>query len=166
MPRRSKGARLWLEPARRDAKGRIIRRAVYVIRDGSIKRSTGFGEGEIEKAQRALADYHIARYSAPRDPDRDPGKYQNRGRNFNLRRGCRCQSTRGPERRRAGLSQLLEYFGDRDLLLRQQANLWNLCRLNRGSEAAARRELEDLAGSDPIPLGKRVLHGVNAGRSS
>jgi hypothetical protein len=38
MPRPSKGARLWLEPARRDSKGRIIRRAVYVIRNGSIKR--------------------------------------------------------------------------------------------------------------------------------
>jgi hypothetical protein len=73
MPRRSKGARLWLEPARRDSKVRIIRRAVYVIRDSSIKRSTGFGEGEIEKAQRALAEFQIAHYSAPRDPDRDAG---------------------------------------------------------------------------------------------
>ena len=72
MPRRSKGARLWLEPGRRDEKGRIIRRSVYVIRDGSSKRSTGFGEGEIEQAQRALAEYQIARYSAPRVRDRDP----------------------------------------------------------------------------------------------
>ena len=66
MPRRSKGVRLWLEPARRDAKGQLLRRAVYVIRDGSTKRSTGFGEGEIEQAQRVLAEYQIARYSAQR----------------------------------------------------------------------------------------------------
>src|SRR5205085_7978377 len=73
MTRRSKGARLWLEPARRDSKGRITRRAVYVIRDGSFKRSTGCGEGEIENAQRALAEYQIDRYSPPRARDRDPG---------------------------------------------------------------------------------------------
>ena len=39
MPRRSKGPRLWLQPARRSKAGRVLEGAVWVIRDGRIKRS-------------------------------------------------------------------------------------------------------------------------------
>ena len=72
MPRRAKGARLWLQPARRDQHGRIVERAVWVIRDGGIKRSTGFRQGEAAAAERALADYIAAKYRAPRISNRDP----------------------------------------------------------------------------------------------
>ena len=72
MPRHSKGARLWLQPARRDQHGRIIEQAVWVIRDGNIKRSTGFGQGQAAKAERALAEYISAKYRASGISNRDP----------------------------------------------------------------------------------------------
>ena len=70
MPRRSKGPRLWLQPARRSS-GRVIEQAVWVIRDRNIKRSTGAGEGETEQAERALRDY-LNQKAVPRIRDRDP----------------------------------------------------------------------------------------------
>ena len=72
MPRHSKGARLWLQPARRDKHGRIIEQPVWVIRDDNIKRSTGFGQGQAAEAERALAEYIVNKYRAPRIGQRDP----------------------------------------------------------------------------------------------
>jgi hypothetical protein len=115
MPRRSKGVRLWLEPARRDAKGQLLRRAVYVIRDGSTKRSTGFGEGEIEQAQRVLAEYQIARYRAPRLRDRDPGSIKVADV-ISVYADDVVPKHARPRETAARLSQLLDYFGDETLL--------------------------------------------------
>lgn len=53
MPQRSKGARLWLKPAERG------RDAVWVIKDGGRRISTGCASNDIEGAEQALA-YHIA----------------------------------------------------------------------------------------------------------
>jgi integrase len=142
MPRRSKGARLWLEPARRDSKGRIIRRAVYVIRDGSIKRSTGFGEGEIEKAQRALAEFQIAHYSAPRDPDRDAGSVKVADVISIYAEDVAPKHAR-PRETGARLERLLDFFGSRTLLNVNKRTCGAYV-AHRGSETAARRELEDL----------------------
>jgi hypothetical protein len=72
MPRRSKGPRLWLQPARRAPDGRLLERPVWCIFDGKLKRSTGFGESEPVEAQKALAEYIIGKTTAPRDRDRDP----------------------------------------------------------------------------------------------
>ena len=52
MPRPSKGARLYLDPAER----------VWVIRDGAVKRRTGCGEGERGRAEEALARYIAEKY--------------------------------------------------------------------------------------------------------
>jgi hypothetical protein len=71
MPRRSKGPRLWLQPARKDGKGNVIEQAVWVIREGSTKRSTGCGPGEIEQATEALRDYLNAK-PTQRARNRDP----------------------------------------------------------------------------------------------
>ena len=71
MPRRSKGPRLWLQPARKGIGGRTLERAVWVIRDGSIKRSTGAGQSEIAKAERALAAY-LSQKITPRVRDAYP----------------------------------------------------------------------------------------------
>jgi hypothetical protein len=65
-------APVWLQPARRDKHGQIVERAVWVIRDGTIKRSTGCGQNEAAGAERALADYIAAKYRAPRISNRDP----------------------------------------------------------------------------------------------
>jgi integrase len=54
MPQISKGARLW--PRKR--KGRPT---VYIIRDGRFSKSTGFGLGQREEAEEALAAYIASR---------------------------------------------------------------------------------------------------------
>ena len=71
MPRRSKGPRLWLQPARKGKRGPILEHAVWVIRDGGIKRSTGAGAREVAKAERAFATYLNLKV-APRVRDQDP----------------------------------------------------------------------------------------------
>jgi hypothetical protein len=50
MPRQSKGARLELKRAERG------RSAVWIIRDGEHRESTGCGTGEFEQAEQALHD--------------------------------------------------------------------------------------------------------------
>ena len=142
MPRRSKGARLWLEPGRRDERGRIIRRPIYVIRDGSIKRSTGFGEGEIEQAQRALAEYQIARYSAPRSRDRDPGSVKIADVISIYVEDVAAKHAR-PRETAARFERLLDFYGDESLLYLNRRTCIAYARQRR-SEAVARRELEDL----------------------
>lgn len=66
MPQRSKGARLYLDTR----KGRP---PVYIIRDGSHRVSTGCGVGDVEGANRALADY-LARTFRPDTRERDLSK--------------------------------------------------------------------------------------------
>lgn len=61
--RRAKGVRLWLETR----KGRP---AVYVIRDGPRKISTGCGVADVEGANKALADY-LATHFRPNTRERD-----------------------------------------------------------------------------------------------
>lgn len=75
MPRRAKGARLYLRTSVRD--GRTGKRLpdVWVIRDGSRERSTGCGPGEQPAAERALGDYIAEKFQAPdlkADSRRDP----------------------------------------------------------------------------------------------
>jgi integrase len=142
MPRRSKGARLWLEPARRDKKGRVVRRAVFVIRDGATKRSTGFGEGEIEQAQRALADYQIARYSVPRVRDRELGSVKIADVISIYADDVAIKHAR-PTETAARLERLLDFFGNETLLCMNKRTCIAYVRQRR-SEASARRELEDL----------------------
>ena len=142
MPRRSKGARLWLEPARRAANGDVVRPAVYVIRDGPIKRSTGFGPGEIEQAQRALAEYQIARYTAPRTRERDPTSIRIADVVSIYADDVAHRHAR-PNETGARLAKLVDFFGTETLATLNKRSCaayvaW------RGSEAAARRELEDL----------------------
>ena len=142
MPRRSKGVRLWLEPCRYNAKGRLIRRSVYVIRDGSIKRSTGVGEGQIEKAQRALAEYLSARYSVPRDRDRDPASVKVADVISIYADDVAVRHAR-PKETAARLENLLNFFGN-DTLVEVNKRKCAAYVGQRGSTAAARRDLEDL----------------------
>ena len=65
MPRRSKGARLWLRPARRKG-NRIIRNAVWIIIDGNRHVATGCLAGEAREAERRLAAYIADKYRPSR----------------------------------------------------------------------------------------------------
>ena len=51
MPRPAKGIRLWLRPEERNADGSIRKRAVWVIRDGSRKISTGCAAQDRDDAE-------------------------------------------------------------------------------------------------------------------
>jgi integrase len=57
MPRKAKGARLYLDRSR----------GQYVIRDGTKKRGTGCSAGELEAAQKALAAYLAEKYTPVKD---------------------------------------------------------------------------------------------------
>ena len=72
MPRRSKGARLWLESEERDTSGKLVRYATWVIRDGTRKVRTGCAREDRAGAERALAEYLASKYRAPRDRNRHP----------------------------------------------------------------------------------------------
>ena len=74
MPRHSKGARLWLEPATRHADGRVRRRAAWVIRDGPHKVRTGCLRDDREEAERALCKYLESKYQPNRNRGRHPSE--------------------------------------------------------------------------------------------
>lgn len=78
MPRPAKGARPYLQPERRSDDGRITQAAVWVIRDGKHKRSTGiFGadapDASDPKVQAALRDY-LAEKHDPAPGERHPSQ--------------------------------------------------------------------------------------------
>jgi len=74
MPRSAKGARLWLEPEERDADGKLVRRASWVIRDGKNKIRTGRARTDRQGAEQALAEYIARKYQVPRDRGRHPSE--------------------------------------------------------------------------------------------
>lgn len=59
-----KGPRLWLQPERKNSNG-SVEGSRWIIRDGSVKRSTGCAAGERDEAERALQRY-IAEKHEPR----------------------------------------------------------------------------------------------------
>jgi len=141
MPRRSRGPRLWLQPARRDADGRIIERAVWVIRDRNIKRSTGASKGETGKAENALREY-LNQKAAPRIRDRDPAAVQIANVVTIYAEDVVAKHAR-PQETAARLGRILNYFGDKALSYLNQQTCDEYVKA-RGHVAAARRELEDL----------------------
>jgi integrase len=65
MPRPSKGARLWLRPARRK-EGRVVARAVWIIIDGDRHVATGCLKNQTGEAEKRLAEYIAEKYSPTR----------------------------------------------------------------------------------------------------
>lgn len=66
MPRPSKGAHLWLRPARRDASGNIIESARWLIKDRGRQIGTGCGLGDDAEAEKRLAEYIAEKYQPER----------------------------------------------------------------------------------------------------
>jgi hypothetical protein len=71
MPRPGKGARLWLRPEDRNPDGTLRKRAVWVIRDGPRKVSTGCLAKDRAGAEQALGSYLAGKY----EPDRVRGRH-------------------------------------------------------------------------------------------
>jgi hypothetical protein len=142
MPRRSKGARLWLQPARRDEHGQVIEQAVWCIRDGSLKRSTGCGQDEAQAAERALAEYIAGKYRVPRISQRDPAAVKVADVITIYADDVAYKHAR-PQETAARLDRILDHFGDRTLADINRKACEDYAG-QRGAMAAARRELEDL----------------------
>ena len=70
MPRRAKGARLYLRQARADRSAE----AVWVIRDGATEVSTGCGAGSLREAEAHLATYIASRHEPQRPSTGDPAE--------------------------------------------------------------------------------------------
>jgi hypothetical protein len=71
MLRPGKGARLWLRPEKRNPDGTLRERAVWVIRDGPRKISTGCPPQDRAGAERALGEHFADKYK----PNRAGGRY-------------------------------------------------------------------------------------------
>jgi integrase len=74
MPRRAKGIRLWLRPEERDEGGALRLRAVWVIRDGPRKISTGSAPQDRAGAERRLGEYLADRHEPSRARGRHPSE--------------------------------------------------------------------------------------------
>ena len=74
MPRPAKGIRLWLRPEERNSDGTLRKRAVWVIRDGSRKISTGCAAKDRTDAERAVGEYLADKYQPNRSRGRHPSQ--------------------------------------------------------------------------------------------
>jgi hypothetical protein len=143
MPARNKGARLWLRRARRDRQTGESHNAVWIIRDGKHQQGTGCRADDRAGAERALAEYlnrkHLERaVQGTRDPSQVPIADV-----LALYGKVKVASQSRPKETAGRIERLLEFFGDKML---SDIN-GDLCRAfvaQRSTDAAARRELEDL----------------------
>jgi integrase len=74
MPRPAKGLRLWLRPEDRNKDGTLRKRAVWVIRDGPRKISTGCTAEDRAGAERALSEHLANKYQPNRRRGRHPSE--------------------------------------------------------------------------------------------
>lgn len=140
MPRRSKGAHLWLRPARRKH-GRVVARAVWIIIDGSRHISTGCFEGQAGEAEKRLAEYIAAKYQPARRA-RDIAQIDVADVLSIYLDDCGGRQADQDELARR-IGKLNEFWGGKTLASVNAAS----CRAyvnTRGSVSGARRELEDL----------------------
>jgi integrase len=144
MPAPSKGPRLYLRRARYDNTGRITHPAVYLIRDGSYQRSSGCPANDLGGAERCLAEYIARKHerSARRAGNRDPKQIPIADVLTIYLRDIVSNHAR-PRETKARMKTLEKFFGDKMLSFvtgqtcREYAG-------TRSTEAAARRELEEL----------------------
>ena len=143
MPRRAKGARLWLRPESRDpATGAVVEAATWIIRDGNIQRRTGCASHETRKAEQALADYIQGRHEPSRSGDRNPDQIEVADV-LNIYVSDIVEQHARPAETKGRIRALASFWGTKRL---SEVN-GRSCRdyaKRRAAPAAARRELEDL----------------------
>lgn len=140
MSRQAKGARLYLQAEQR-RNGVLVERAVWCIRDGSIKRRLGLGVGERAAAERKLADYIASKYEPERDGERNPSQIPIADV-LNIYISDVVANVARPKEAAARIVRLLNWWGGKML---SDVNGRN-CRAyskDRGT-SGGRRELEDL----------------------
>jgi hypothetical protein len=143
MPRRSKGPRLWLRRAQYDQVGRLTHAAVWLIKDGKHRESTGRGADDRGGAEAALARYLNEKQLAHASTGiRQPASTPVADVLALYGRDVAPKHAR-PHETGQRIRALLSFFGDKVL---SDIN-GSLCRgyvEHRGATGAARRELEDL----------------------
>ncbi|MCG2673343.1 tyrosine-type recombinase/integrase [Bradyrhizobium sp. GCM10023182] len=137
MPRPSKGARLSLYKA----KGR---NAMWTIRDGQRTIGTGCAEGERGEAERKLAEYIVSKH----DPRAgrcggDPNKIKVADA-LSVYMEEKIATSARPKAGIAMIENLGEFFGERTIG-ELNGSLQRAYAAQRGSQSAARRELETMA---------------------
>jgi integrase len=160
MPRRSKGARLWLEPEELRG-GKVIRQATWVVRDGSAKHRTGCARENRGEAEKALAEYIVSKYRVSRERDRDPAQILVLDV-LNIYLADRAPHQARPDETKQRIMTLADWWGGRTLAAvngttcREYAasrvgQPWRSSKPDKTgrparliTEDAARRELEDL----------------------
>jgi integrase len=144
MPQAAKGPRLWLRRERRDPSGTLTHPTVWYIRDdGRYQESTGCGLDDRGEAEQQLAEY-IARKRLDATPrgTRDPAAIPVADVIARYVRDVAAKRAR-PKEAGQRAKALLAFFGDKNLA---DVN-GDICRryaAQRSTDAAARRELEDL----------------------
>jgi integrase len=142
MPRRAKGARLWLRPEGHDKRTGKTVPATWIIRDGSRAVRTGCAATEIGRAEERLAAYIAGRHKAPRASDRDPDQVFVSDV-LNIYDDDRIDKQSRPQETRARIERLTPFWGKK-LLSEVTGRTCRAYIASRSSEQAARRELEDL----------------------
>ena len=140
MPRRSKGPYLILRKARR-RNGKIIARAVFIIKDGERHIATGCFESEAEQASLKLAEYIAAKYQAPREERRleqiDVADVLSIYVDDCVDRQSNAEKLLGR------IARLNEFWGGKTLASVTTAECRKYAKW-RGTRGGARRDLEDL----------------------
>lgn len=141
MPRRSKGARLWLRPERRALNGGITHKSTWIVIDGNKHVATGCAASETAEAEAKLASYIASKYS-PARKERDIEAIYIADVLSIYYADCRQRLAR-PEQIDGSIERLNEFWGAMKL---SEVN-GETCRgyaLWRNNTGGARRDLEDL----------------------
>ncbi len=141
MSRRSKGARLWLRPARRARAGKVVRQATWLILDQGRHIATGCAQGEAERAEQVLAEYIASKYRPDRG-ERDLDAIDVADVLSTYLEDC---SERHANQRkfRARIARLNDFWGGMSLASVTGAACRRYAR-HRANPGGARRDLEDL----------------------
>jgi integrase len=137
MPRQSKPARLWLRPASED------RASVWIILNGGKQTSTGCGKEDREGAERFLQEHLTSQFAqAPKSKQRAAEDI------YIAEVVATYLSVKGmtvarPAALAQRMNKVLDWWGEKSLADISRTTCKQYCD-QRGSNAAARRELEDL----------------------
>lgn len=154
MPRHPKGPRLWLQPERIDAGRGMRNEAVWVIRDGSRKISTGCGAGALPDAEAALRRYLVAKHdpaASARAQSSDPLIADI----LSMYLDHKAEAQKRPAEVRARVGRLLAWWQTRRCSEIRPSSCQDYAK-GRG-DGAARRELEDLRAALRHAWKERVL---------
>ena len=155
MPRQSKGARLWLRPARR--KGYSVANAIRIIIDGKRHIATGCLKGQAREAEKHLAAYIAEKYHPSRHA-RDIDRIDVAGVLSIFLEGCGSRVIDQPKLERC-IGRLNDHWGGKMLSQITAAE----CRAyvkRRGKAGGARADLETLRAATNHHAKENLHYGI------